>query len=340
MAPRPAGQALSARRAAVVVALCALAVLVFALKTRRIEPAPAAAEITALRAQRQALQDRLLALTESMRELSLREAPAAGLLIGIPTEFTRDLARQIVAGLFGEVTLRLRNLKISKADDVQARILFGQRTLGQFVLDLEIPEVVGTLRPRPPQVTFTRNRLGVSLQVALVEGGGSALVHLRWDSRGVTSALCGDLDVARELKGTVAPADYAIEGGFAVAAESGSIVLKPRFGEVVVNLRVQPSDESWQAVDAIVEAQGALCRAALRKLDVKSKLAEVVARGFNVKLPHKLFREIRLPAGVHQTLDLQGIRLTVDVKPVDVVVTPLRIWYGADVTMKRRGGRS
>lgn len=329
------------RAAALVLALCALGVLAFALKRWRWrEGAPSDTEIATLRAERQALQGRLLALTEDMAELGLREAPAAGLLIGIPTEFTRDLAQQIVAGLFGEVTLRLRNLKINKTDDVQARILFGQRTVGQFVLDVEIPEVVGALRPGPPKVTFSRNRLGVSLRVSLVEGRGSALVHLLWDSRGFANAVCGDFDVSRELTGRVAPADYAIEGSFAVAASGGSILLKPRFGEVVVNLLVQPSDESWQAIDTLVEEQGALCRAALRRVDVRRRLSEVVERGFSVKLPQKLFREIRLPAGVHQALDLQGIELTVDVKPVGVVVTPLRIWYGADVTLKRRAGRS
>jgi len=326
------------------VALLALALLVptalvVAWLAGRREPEPSPAEIAALRAARQRLQERFLELTEDMRGLSLREAPAAGLLIGIPTEFSRDLAEQVVAGMFGRVTLRLRNLKLSKSDDVQARILFGQRTVGQFVVDVSIAEVVSTLRPRQPKVTFTKNRLGVSLRVALVEGRGTALVQLHWDSRGLADVICGDLDVSRELHATVTPADYAIEGSFAVAAEGGTMLLKPRFGEVVVNVRVQPSEESWQAIDALVEQQGALCRAALRKVDVKQKLLELLERGFNVKLPRQLFREIRLPLGVRQSLELQGLSLTVNIKPVDVVVTKHRIWYGADVTMERSARR-
>jgi hypothetical protein len=117
------------------------------------------------------------------------------------------------------------------------------------------------------------------------------------------------------------------------------MLLKPRFGEVVVNVRVRPSEESWQAIDALVEQQAALCRAALRKVDVKQKLLELLERGFNVKLPPQLFREIRLPLAVRQSLELQGLSLTVNIKPVDVVVTPLRIWYGADVTMERSARR-
>lgn len=329
------------RRRAVAFALAwllTLGVAILLWAVRRREPAPSPAEMAALRAERQAMQDRFLALTEDMPELSLREAPAAGLLIGIPTEFTRDLAQQVVSGLFGQLTLRLRNLKVSKADDVQARLLFGQRTIGQFVLDVSIAEVVTTLRPQKPKVTFTKNRLGVSLKVSLVEGRGSALVQLHWDSRGVANAICGDIEASRELQATVAPADYAVEGSFAVAAEGGQVLLKPRFGDVVLNLRIVPSEAAWQAVDGLVEQQGALCRAALRKVDVKQKLQEIVERGFSVKLPRRLLREIRLPAGVRQSLDVQGVALTLDIKPVGVVVTPRRIWYGADVTTERRAG--
>lgn len=321
------------------VSLLTLGALILVWAERRRERVPSPSEIAALRAERQAIQDRFLALTESMPELSLREAPAAGLLIGIPTEFTRDLAQQVVSGLFGQLTLRLRNLKVSKADDVQARLLFGQRTIGQFVLDVSIAEVVTTLRPQRPKVTFTKNRLGVSLKVSLVEGRGKALVQLHWDSRGVANAICGDIEASRELHGTVAPADYAVEGSFAVAAEGGQVLLQPRFGDVVVKLRIRPSAEAWQVVDALVEQQGALCRAALRKVDVKQKLQEIVERGFSVKLPRRLFREIRLPAGVRQSLDLQGVAVTLNIKPVGVVVTKHRIWYGADVTTERSDGR-
>jgi hypothetical protein len=177
------------RRRAAVLALALLApgALVVAWLSARREREPSPAEIAALRAARQKLQDRFLALTEDMHGLSLRETPSAGLLIGIPTEFSRDLAEQVVAGMFGRVTLRLRHLKLSKSDDVQARILFGQRTVGQFVVDISIAEVVSTLRPRQPKVTFTKNRLGVSLRVALVEGRGTALVQLHWDSRGLAN---------------------------------------------------------------------------------------------------------------------------------------------------------
>ena len=325
------------RRAAMALGAALLgAGLAWGFWLRRGEREPSLAQMTALRAERQRLQDRFLALSDGMRELSPSEAPAAGLLIGIPTEFSRTLAEQVVAGVFGKVTLRLRNLKVSKSDEVQARVLFADRTLGQFVLDVSIPEVIGTLRPGQPRVTFNKNSLGVRLDVALLEGHGTALVQLHWDSRGLASAVCGDISAARQMLGQVVPSNYSIQGSFAVAADRGAIVLKPRFGEVALNVRVQPSPDAWVAVDSLIDQQSSLCRGALRKVDVKQKLQEMVDRGFTVKLPRQLFREIRLPAGVRQSLELEGLALTLDVRPVGVVVTPQRLWYGANVEARRR----
>jgi hypothetical protein len=325
----------------VAIALASLGGLSAAWLRSRRERVPTPAEVTLLETQRDSLQRRLQELVGATRT-GFEDAPPAGLLLGIPTEFTRDLAQQVVTGLFGQVTLRLRNLKLSKSDEVQARVLFSRRTVGQFVLDVSIPELVSTLRLRQATVSFAKNaknRLGVSLRAALLEGGGVARVQLQWDSRGMANAICGDIDVTRELRGAVVPAEYLVQGGFDAAAHGGAIVLRPRFGEVALTVRVRPSEDAWIAVDSIVDQQSGLCRAALRRADVKTRLREMLERGFTVKLPERLFREIRLPAGVQQSLELQGATLLLSVKPVGLVVGPQRIWYGADVTSERRAAR-
>jgi hypothetical protein len=242
----------------------------------------------------------------------------------------------VLTGLFRQVTLRLRNLKLSKSDEVQARVLFSRRTVGQFVLDVTIPELLATLRLQKPQVTFAQDRLGVSFLASLLSGRGVARVQLQWDSRGVANAVCRDIQVSRELHGTVVPADYGVEGGFDVAAQGGTVVLRPRFADVTFNVGVRPSADAWVALDSIVEQQSGLCRAALKKADVKQKLQEMVERGFSVTLPKRVFRELRLPAGVRQTLDVPGLSVTLNIKPVGVVVGPQRIWYGADIEARRQ----
>ena len=75
------------------------------------------------------------------------------------------------------------------------------------------------------------------------------------------------------------------------------------------------------------------CEIALNKVDIKEKLAGILGRGFNVKIPQKIFKPIRLPAGVRQSLEVQGIQLALKVKPTGVLVARDRIWYGADVAL-------
>ncbi len=70
-------------------------------------------------------------------------------------------------------------------------------------------------------------------------------------------------------------------------------------------------------------------------MDIKAKLAEIVGRGFNVKIPKKLIKPVRLPAGVSESLEVQGIVLDLQLKPTGVLVASDRIWYGADLTLGR-----
>ena len=63
------------------------------------------------------------------------------------------------------------------------------------------------------------------------------------------------------------------------------------------------------------------------------KLRAVVQRGFDVKLPRKLFPEVRLPVELEQSVDLEGRSLHVQVRPAGLSLTPMRLWYGADVRL-------
>jgi hypothetical protein len=145
--------------------------------------------------------------------------------------------------------------------------------------------------------------------------------------------------VKRAFTGSVVPRDHRFAGAFQIAMDQGAIVLTPRFGEVAVRVEVKPSDEAWQTVDALIEEQKALCRTTLKKVDVKAKLAEIVANGFDVKLPAKLFRPVRLPLGVQQSLSLQGINVSLDVQPAGLRMAKQRIWYGVNVAAKREADK-
>ncbi|HRB13334.1 MAG TPA: hypothetical protein PKU70_10000, partial [Vicinamibacteria bacterium] len=77
-------------------------------------PPPTETELQALLEKRDALQQRLSAVVVANGEKSLASAPRGGVMIGIPTSFTRSILDQIVTGLFNELTLTLKNLKVHK----------------------------------------------------------------------------------------------------------------------------------------------------------------------------------------------------------------------------------
>ena len=298
-------------------------------------PPPTEAQLEALRAERDELQKRLRTAVIASGEKSIAQAPQAGLMIGIPTSLTRSILDQVVTGLFQELTLTLKNLKVHKEGAVKAKMLIRKRQVGAYVLDVQIHEVQGVLRPGRPKVVFSRNRVALELPVKLAEGRGKADIRLQWDSKGLAAnAVCGDVDVTKAVTGGVIPQDYELAGAFTIAASGEKIMLTPDFPELAVRLFVDPSEQAWAAVDEVVKGQRKGCEIALDKVDIKAQLAKILGRGFNVKIPPKLIRPIQLPAGVSQSLEVQGIRLDLQLRPTGVLVASDRLWYGADLSLQ------
>jgi hypothetical protein len=294
-------------------------------------PPPTPEEIAALQAKRDALGERLRAAT-SREEESLKDAPRGGIMLGIPTGFTRSIVQQVVTGLFDGMTLTLRNLKVHHEGEVKAKVVFRKKVVGAFVLDVDIQEIQGTLKPGPPELAFSTNRIGVALPVRLAEGNGRATLHFRWDSKGLAAnTICGDVDTTKFVTGGVVPGDYRLEGAFVVGTRGESVTLTPEFPDLVVRIFVDPSEQAWGVVDEVVKDQRKGCEIALNKIDLKKQLAKILGKGFGVRIPQKILRPVRLPAGVTQSLEIQGVKMPVTVKFTGVLVAQDRIWYGADI---------
>ena len=89
-----------------------------------------------------------------------------------------------MTGLFGETTLTLTNLRVHKEGEVKAKMLIAKRKLGAYVLDVDIHEVQGVLKPGKPTLPFGRNAVEVTLPVRLADGTGQAELRFQWDSKG------------------------------------------------------------------------------------------------------------------------------------------------------------
>jgi hypothetical protein len=124
--------------------------------------------------------------------------------------------------------------------------------------------------------------------------------------------------------------DYVLNGAFRITSAGEAIVLQPDFREELrVRIFVDPSEQAWQAVQEVVAAQGGTCQSVLNKIDIQAILGNLVGRGFNVKIPQKVIKPVRLPAGIRQSLEMQGIHVALQVKATGMKVSRDRIWYGA-----------
>lgn len=321
--------------ALLIVVLASGGVLFLRLRFPPPPPPPTEAELAQLIGQRAELQERFRELTLKKDDEGFAEAPKGGVLIGIPTSFTRSIVEQMVTGLLGEVRLTLKNIKVHKADDVRAKLVFAKRTMGSFVLDLDLHQIHARLKPDAPTLTFGGNRIGITLPVTAADSHATATIRFQWDSRGLANLACGNLDVTRDVDGSAVPTTYVVRGYFDLATDQGTLLADPEFGELRILVKVAPSEAAWKVVDDLIAAQEGTCGSALRKIDVKEKIAKILDRGFNVKLPAKLFRPIRLPAGIRQSMELQGVQLLLEVKPTGLSVAKKRIWYGADIATHR-----
>jgi hypothetical protein len=216
-------------------------------------------------------------------------------------------------------------------------MLIRKKTIGEYVLDVQIHQVQGLLRPGKPTLVFGKDTVNLTLPVHLAEGHGDADLHFKWDSKAfAANVVCGDVDITRAVTGGVVPQDYEVSGSFSIANAGDAIILQPRFPDLAVRIFVDPSEQAWAVVDGVIKEQAKGCEIALNKVDLKAKLAGILGRGFNVKIPQKIFKAIRLPAGVRQSLQVHGLELALHVKPTGLLVANDRLWYGADLAVSSK----
>jgi hypothetical protein len=313
---------------------CALALLL--APGCRSEPAADVrpADLRALEARRDELRGQLArALAADAR---LQAAPRTDVLIGVPAAFTGALARELTRGFLSQVEIRLRGLRLHKQDHVDVKALVATLRAGSYDVDVQVHEVTALLRPGEPRVEFDGARVKLRLPVRLAEGRGRARVDFRWDSQGVGKVVCEDFDVSQEVSAGVTPRTYELSGAFTLEVEDGALVARPDFPERLLKVNVEPAAETWEAVERVVQERTWKCEKALGAVDVPKLLRGLLAKGFDVRLPRRLFKPVRLPAAFEQSLAIEGRTYDLLARPADLALGPGMLWYGAALELRPR----
>lgn len=310
------------------VLLLGLAVWVASLWRRHVR----AVRVAELTVTRDALKEQLAVL--SARDPVLATLPDDDVLVGIPRRFAREALRQVAVGYLGHVEVALRDLRIHKSGSVSTKILFGHVTPGLYSLDLRIHEINGELEALRPKTHLHGQRIEVDMPVRIARGEGRATLVFDWDSRGLAGAVCGDFRATVPLAGKVVPRTYRAHGWIDVALDGETVTATPVFPGLVVNLRVEPSAATWAALEKVLGKQSAGCRTALKLVDHHALIEELLAKGFDVKVPQEIFQPMRRDLAFTRTVKLGGRDTLVRVLPRSLTAAPGYLWYGATVQLE------
>jgi hypothetical protein len=315
------------KRTAAVAALTGMLVLpACSQRVDRETPEQLRAEIAALEKERDALRPQLDAMI--VRDPRVAGMPKAPVRVGVPTSLATDLIQRVTSGFVDHVTLELKNLKVNKTGKVKKVV-----TLGEYQLHVSISRVSGRLKTGTPSVTFGGNRVSLSLPVTVASGSGSAHIEFKWDGKGVSGAVCGDLNVDQDVTGGVRPASYAVSGALVLTATASEILAEPRFPRIKINLKVEPSDESWAAVKKILDEQEGVCGYVVDKVNVLKIVQGLIEKGFNVRLPTEKIKPMAIPVGIEPSMQVQGRQVDLGIKLGELAITKDMIWLGANVSV-------
>jgi hypothetical protein len=133
----------------------------------------------------------------------------------------------------------------------------------------------------------------------------------------------------------VVPTNYLVSGELAFAIYGKKVIGTLTFPETKLNIRVTPSQESWDAVNAILAEKRGVCGFVLDKVNVPNLLTNIVeTKGFNVKLPLDKIKPFAHPAGVNQSVALGAQTIALDAQTNTIRIDPDAIWYSASVALK------
>jgi len=281
-------------------------------------------QIASLETERATLREKLHALMQD--DPLLVGMPTQAVRVGVPTALARELITKVVAGFVDQVTLELKNLKVKKTGTVKKIV-----SIGEYELHVQIHSVTGKLKTGTPDVRFGGNKVSLGLPVTVASGSGRATINFNWNGKNVSGAVCGDMNISQEVSGGVKPASYPVSGGLVLTASAHEILASPRFPLIKVNLKVQPSEESWAAVQKILEEKQGLCGYVLEKVNVLKIVQGLIDRGFNVRLPTEKIKPMAVPVGIEPKMKVRGQEVELAIKVGELAITEQMIWLGADV---------
>jgi hypothetical protein len=171
------------------------------------------------------------------------------------------------------------------------------------------------------------------MPVTVASGTGNATINFKWDGKGMSDAVCGDMEITRDVSGGVKPASYPVSGALVLTATAKEILAEPKFPLIKINLKVDPSDESWASVQKILDDQEGICGYVVDKVNILKIVQGLIDKGFNVRLPTEKIKPMAIPVGIEPSMNVKGRQVDLGIKVGELAITNDMIWLGAHVSV-------
>lgn len=264
----------------------------------------------------------------------------AELVVRLRTPLLLRVVESVAALYLDEVVLDLRpDVTVRESEEVQVDLGPLRVTAGEWVLRVRIEEILARLQAGQPQVAVTHaGELAVDLPVDVADGSGRASLDFTWDARSVAAAVCRDFRVRETFAATVAARTYLLSGHFDLRLLDGVLSITPRFPQSL-EVRPEPTAESWRRVREILESQDRIfrCGLALDPDGLEAELRRLLRVGFRFRLPDDVLRTVRLPARVGGDVAVAGRRFAATADTAGVRLGPDWLWYGIDLSLAPDG---
>jgi hypothetical protein len=280
------------------------------------------------------LRERFEALLAREPLVGQTERMGGDMVVAVREGFVKKVAEEAAQRYFDRVALDLSGIEVSESGEVHADTFLGRVNAGRWTLNVTLLHVRGLLRARAPRIELKEgNEVALALAVLLEEGHGTATVRFTWKSRGVAKIVCRSFETRQEISGRIKPDEYPVKGSFVLAAAKNALVSTPRF-DPAFRVNVELNRESWARVRAQLEAQDDITRCGLGfdPDQVFGRLQELVGKGFVVRLPRKLLRPVTLPAGITQSVEVQGRQVGLAVTQDTLRIAPEGLWYSIGIS--------
>src|SRR5262249_5980204 len=207
-------------------------------------------------------------------------------------------------------------------------------TAGSWRADVSFLDARGQVQARPPTVRFGGGTVvTMGVRGVVPETTPRVNVDFTRGSKGMGNAICPDFELPQTVSGRVPAQEHELTGRVVLSADARSIVARPDFPDRSFRLAVEVDAQSWDAIRQALATQDSFfkCGLALNPDDAVAQLKEIVARGIPITLSESLFRPVRLPGALQESVVIDDRPASLSVTANRLTVTRDTLWANVDM---------